>query len=108
MSSEETVGQQQPRERPEPSMPDDEIDAERERKRDGLSSIQTKPGDRKTDSVWMLVVEAELVADELVKEYSADGAIERLQSRRQTSNEQLQARCNEAIAYIRREVLADE
>jgi len=48
------------------------------------------------------------VADELVKEYSADGAIERLQSRRQTSNEQLQARCNEAIAYIRREVLADE
>ena len=63
MSSEETVGQQQPRERPEPSMPDDEIDAERERKRDGLSSIQTKPGDRRTDRVWMLVVEAELVAE---------------------------------------------
>ena len=47
------------------------------------------------------------VADELVKEYSADGAIERLQSRRQTSNEQLQARCTEAIAYIRREVMDD-
>ena len=48
------------------------------------------------------------VADELVQEYSAEGAIERLQSRRQTSNEKLQARCNEAIAYIRREVLADD
>jgi len=47
------------------------------------------------------------VADELVKEYSADGAIDRLQSRRQTSNEQLQARCTEAIAYIRREVMDD-
>jgi hypothetical protein len=48
------------------------------------------------------------VADELVKEYSAEGAIERLQKRRKTSSEQLQQRCNEAIAYIRREVLADE
>ena len=47
------------------------------------------------------------VADELVKEYSAEGAIERLQSRRQTSNEKLQARCTEAIAYIRREVIDD-
>lgn len=48
------------------------------------------------------------VADELVKEYSAEGAIERLQSRRQTTNEQLQARCEEAIAYIRREVIDDQ
>ena len=48
------------------------------------------------------------VADELVQEYSAEGAIERLQSRRQTTNNELQARCTEAIAYIRREVLADE
>ena len=48
------------------------------------------------------------VADELVQEYSAEGAIDRLQSRRQTSSEELQARCNEAIAYIRREVQADE
>jgi len=48
------------------------------------------------------------VADELVQEHSAEGAIERLQSRRQSSNEQLQQRCTEAIAYIRREVLADD
>jgi hypothetical protein len=48
------------------------------------------------------------VADELVQEYSAEGAIERLQSRRQTTNEQLQARCEEAIAYIRREVIDDQ
>ena len=47
------------------------------------------------------------VADELVQQHSAEGAIERLQSRRKTSNEDLQARCNEAIAWIRREV-ADE
>lgn len=48
------------------------------------------------------------VADELVQEYSAEGAIDRLQRRRQTSSEELQARCEEAIAYIRREVQADE
>lgn len=48
------------------------------------------------------------VADELVQEYSAEGAIERLQSRRKTSSDELQARCTEAIAYIRKEVLADE
>ena len=47
------------------------------------------------------------VADELVQEHSAEGAIERLQSRRQSSSEQLQNRCTEAIAYIRREVQAD-
>ena len=47
------------------------------------------------------------VADELVKEYSADGAIDRLQTRRQTRNEDLKARCNEAIAWIRREVMDD-
>lgn len=48
------------------------------------------------------------VADELVQEHSAEGAIERLQNRRKTSSDALQQRCNEAIAYIRREVLADE
>ena len=48
------------------------------------------------------------VADELVQEYSAEGAIERLRNRRKTSSEQLQARCEEAIAYIRREVQADD
>ena len=42
---------------------DDEIDAERERRQHGLSGINITPGDRKTDSVWMLVVEAELVGD---------------------------------------------
>ena len=47
------------------------------------------------------------VADELVQEYSAEGAIERLQSRRNTSSDELQARCTEAIAYIRREVIDD-
>jgi len=48
------------------------------------------------------------VADELVQEHSAEGAIERLQRRRQTSDDELQARCNEAIAWIRREVQSDE
>jgi hypothetical protein len=48
------------------------------------------------------------VADELVQEYSAEGAIERLQTRRQSSSDELQARCTEAIAYIRREVTDDE
>ena len=48
------------------------------------------------------------VADELVQEYSAEGAIDRLQTRRKTSNDELQARCNEAIAYIRREVIDDQ
>jgi hypothetical protein len=47
------------------------------------------------------------VADELVQEYSAEGAIDRLQSRRQSSSDELQQRCNEAIAYIRREVQSD-
>jgi len=47
------------------------------------------------------------VADELVQEYSAEGAIERLQTRRKTSSDELQQRCNEAIAYIRREVQDD-
>jgi hypothetical protein len=48
------------------------------------------------------------VADELVQEYSAEGAIDRLQTRRQTDDDELQQRCNEAIAYIRREVVDDE
>jgi len=49
------------------------------------------------------------VADELVKEYSADGAIDRLQRRREsTRNEELENRCLEAIAYIRREVKDNE
>ena len=48
------------------------------------------------------------VADELVSEYSAEGAIDRLQRRREsTRSEDLEARCLEAIAYIRREVQDD-
>jgi len=41
----------------------DAIDAEREAAHDGLSSITTEPGARRTSSVEMLVIEAELVAD---------------------------------------------
>ena len=48
------------------------------------------------------------VADELVKEHSAEGAIERLRTRRKASNPELQSRCEEAIAYIRREVIDDQ
>ena len=48
------------------------------------------------------------VADELVQEYSAEGAIDRLQTRRKTSSDELKARCTEAIAYIRREVIDEQ
>ena len=44
------------------------------------------------------------VADELVQQHGVDGAIDELQSRRQHADGELQARCTEAIAYIRREV----
>jgi len=48
------------------------------------------------------------VADELVSEYSAEGAIDRLQRRREsTRSDELADRCLEAIAYIRREVQDD-
>jgi len=47
------------------------------------------------------------VADELVQRHGTSGAIDRLQRRRQTSNDELQARCTEAIAWIRREVMDD-
>lgn len=46
------------------------------------------------------------VADELVKEYSAAGAIERLERRRETACEELRERCDEAIDYI--EEVSDE
>ena len=61
--SSETAGEQEPPERPAPKETDEEIAAERERRQHGLSGINITPGDRKTDSVWMLVVEAELVGD---------------------------------------------
>jgi len=48
------------------------------------------------------------VADELVQQHGPHGAIDRLQTRRQTESDELQARCTEAIAWIRREVLDDD
>ena len=47
------------------------------------------------------------VADELVQERGVKGAIDYYQQRRQQGDADDQQRCNEAIAYIRREV-ADE
>jgi hypothetical protein len=73
-----------PPERPEPAgEPDDEIDAEREQAHDPLANINTEPGDRYTENVEMLIIEAELVADghepdnpAKIPEY-ADGTAER-------------------------------
>ena len=59
-SDDQTVGQQQPPERPETRTTDDEIVAERERSHERLSAISTEPGPRYTENVSMLVVEAEL------------------------------------------------
>ncbi len=71
-------------ERPEPAdEPDDEIDAEREQAHEPLSQITTEPGDRYTENVELLIIEAELVADghepdnpAKIPEY-ADGTAER-------------------------------
>jgi len=48
------------------------------------------------------------VADELVQQHGPQGAIDRLQSRRQTESDELRDRCTEALAWIRREVVAEE
>ena len=48
------------------------------------------------------------VADELVQQHGPQGAIERLQSRRQTDSDELRARATEALAWVRREVVAEE
>jgi len=48
------------------------------------------------------------VADELVQRHGPQGAIERLQSRRQTDSDELRARATEALAWVRREVVAEE
>ena len=48
------------------------------------------------------------VADELVQQHGPQGAIERLQSRRQTDSDELRARATEAIAWIRRDVVGEE
>jgi len=46
------------------------------------------------------------VADELVQEHSAEGAIERLQRRKEsTRSDDLEARCNEAIDWIEAQVI---
>jgi hypothetical protein len=63
MNSDETVGQQQPPERPATRTTDDEIVKERERHNERLSSIEMEPGARRTENIGMLVVEAELVAE---------------------------------------------
>lgn len=60
-SDDQTVGQQQPPERPASNVDvDDGVKKERELSRKRLSSISTEPGDRYTESVEMLVIEAEL------------------------------------------------
>ena len=48
------------------------------------------------------------VADELVQRHGPQGAIERLNSRRQTESDELRARATEAIAWIRRDVVGEE
>ena len=46
------------------------------------------------------------VADELVQEHSAEGAIERLERREEsTRSDDLEARCNEAIDWIEAQVI---
>ena len=48
------------------------------------------------------------VADELVKIHGPQGAIERLNRRRQsTRSDELEARCEAAMAWIKREVMDD-
>jgi hypothetical protein len=48
------------------------------------------------------------VAEEMVQQRGAEGAISELQRRRKGSDDEKQQRCNEAIAWIRREVSDDE
>ena len=61
-SDDQTAGQQQRPER-SPSMPNDEIEEERAASHEPLSNITMRPGRRRTDSVELLVIEAELVAE---------------------------------------------
>ena len=63
--------------------PSEEIDAERDAADEPLSNITTEPGNRYTENVELLVIEAELVADghkpdnpAKIPEY-ADGTAER-------------------------------
>jgi hypothetical protein len=80
---------------PEEPTGDDEIDAERERAHDPLSNINTEPGDRYTENVELLVIEAELVADghepdnpAKIPEY-ADGTAERFAERLENHEDDL-------------------
>jgi len=56
-SDDQTVGQQQPPERPETN---DAIDAERAAANEPLSQVTTGPGPRYSENVELLVIEAEL------------------------------------------------
>lgn len=48
------------------------------------------------------------VADELVSRHGAEDAIDELRERRTSGDKKVQRRCEEAIAWIRREVIGDE
>jgi hypothetical protein len=78
-----------PPERPDAGgeTPSEEIDAERDAATEPLSNITTEPGDRYTENVELLVIEAEMVADghepdnpAKIPEY-ADGTAERFAER---------------------------
>jgi hypothetical protein len=78
-----------PPERPDAGgeTPSEEIDAERDAATEPLSNITMEPGDRYTENVELLVIEAELVADghepdnpAKIPEY-ADGTAERFAER---------------------------
>ena len=58
--SSETTGEQQPPERPVRG--DDTSESDAEQRRDALAAISVQPGDRKTDNVGLLVIEAELAS----------------------------------------------
>jgi hypothetical protein len=90
----ETTGEQQPPERPETN---DAIDAERDAAHEPLSSITMAPGDRYTENVEMLVIEAELACLEgkqldnpaKIPEY-ADNVAERFMEALENHDEELE------------------
>ena len=86
-----------PPERPDAGgeTPSEEIDAEREQAHEALANITTEPGDRYTENVDLLVIEAELVADghepdnpAKIPEY-ADGTAERFAERLENHEDDL-------------------
>lgn len=48
------------------------------------------------------------VVGEMVQQNGPEATIEKLQKRRETRDDELKARCHEAIAFVRREVQNDE